>query len=69
MGGKKKAMNSTTRDLNNESEREDDSVHMCFMVQGDDPFEVNSESDLTEDDKLLYDDLVKYCKNYLKNMI
>ena len=31
------------------------------MVQGDDSLEVNSESDLNEDDKLSYDDLSMCC--------
>jgi len=58
--GKKKAIKATTWDLG--SEFEDDFAHMCFMVQGDDPLEINSEFDFDEDDKLSYDDLTMCCE-------
>ena len=35
---------------------------MCYMVQGDDPLEVNSESELDEHDNMSYDDLALLCK-------
>ena len=38
------------------------------MVQGDDPFEVNSASELDEDDEMLYDEFTLFCQNFLKNM-
>ena len=53
------AMKATTWDSDSESKREEDSTHICFMVQGDDSLEVNSESDFDEDDKLSYDDLAE----------
>ena len=53
-------MKVTTWD--SDSESEDDSMHMFFMVQGDDPLKVNSESDFDEDDKLSYDDLAICCE-------
>ena len=31
-------------DSDSESDDEVDSAHICFMVQGDDPLEINSES-------------------------
>ena len=51
------------------SEYEDDFAHMCFTVQGDNPLEVNSESDLYIDDKLSYDNLTMCCKELFENMI
>ena len=42
--GKGKAMKASTWDLESKSKKEDDSAYMCFMVQGDDPLEVSSES-------------------------
>ena len=40
--------------------------NMCYMVQGDAPLEVNSESELDEDDNIPYDDLALLCKMLLK---
>jgi len=45
-----KAMKITTWDTDSGSESEDDSAHMCFVVQGDDPLDVNSKSNLDCDD-------------------
>ena len=43
-------MKITTWDTESESKSEDDSAHMCFVVQGDDPLDVNSKSNLDCDD-------------------
>ena len=53
--GEMKAMKATSWDSDSESEV--DSMHICFMVQGDDPLKVNSKFDLEENDKLSYNDL------------
>ena len=42
-----------------ESEKDDDSAHICFMVQGDDPLEVSSESHL---DNLSMDEIASFFK-------
>ena len=57
---KKKALKVTFWDSDSESEV--DSTNMCFMVQGDDPLEVNSESNLEEHEQLPYDDLALCCE-------
>ena len=36
------------------------------MVQGDNPLEVNSESELDEDVDMLYDDLASFCQQLLE---
>jgi len=46
-----------------------DASNMCYMVQGDNPLEVNFESKLDEDVDMSYDDLASFCQNYLKNMM
>jgi len=48
--GKMKAMKVTTWDSDSGSESENDFAHICFMVQRDDPIEVNSKSNLNCDD-------------------
>ena len=42
--------------------------NMCYMVQGDDPLEVNSESELDEDVDMPYDELALFVNNFLRNM-
>ena len=42
---------------------------MCYMVQGDDPLEVNFESELDENVEIPYDELTLFVNNFLKNMI
>ena len=39
---------------------------MCYMVQGDDPLEVNSDSKFDEDIDMSYDDLALLCHKLLK---
>ena len=43
-----------------------DASNMCYMVQGDDPLEVNSESELEEDIDMPYDELVFFCQKLFK---
>ena len=46
-----------------------DASNLCYMVQGDNPLEVNSESELEEDVNLSYDELALFCQQLLENMI
>ena len=39
---------------------------MCYMVQGDNPLEVNFESELDEDVDMSYDDLASFCQQLLE---
>ena len=39
------------------------------MVQGDNPLEVNFESELEEDIDMSYDELASFCQKLLENMI
>ena len=39
-----------------------DASNVCYMVQGDSPLEVNSESELYEDVDISYDELVSFCQ-------
>ena len=41
---------------------------MCYMVQEDDPLEVNSESELEEID-ILYDELASFYQKLLESII
>ena len=43
-----------------------DASNMCYMVQGDDHFEVNSESELEEDIDMHYDELASFCQKLLQ---
>ena len=56
-------MKVTTWDSDSEFERDDDSTHMCFMIQGDDHLEVNSESNLDFDD-LSMEEIVLYFEQF-----
>ena len=40
--------------------------NMCYMIQGDDPLEVNSDSELDEDVDMSYDELALFCQQLLK---
>jgi len=42
--------------------------NVCYMVQGDNPLEVNSESELEEDVDMPYDELESFISNFLKSM-
>ena len=46
-----------------------DASNLCYMVQGNNPLEVNSESELEEDIDMSYDELEPFVNNFLKNMI
>ena len=39
---------------------------MRYMVQGDDPLEVNFDSELDEDVEMPYDALASFCQKFLK---
>ena len=45
------------------SDEGSDASNMCYVVQGDDPLEVNSESDFDEDINMPYDELTSFCQN------
>jgi len=47
-----------------ESDTDDESVasNMCYMVQGNDPLEVNSESEVNEDVDMTYNELALFCQ-------
>ena len=38
-----------------------ETFNICYMVQGDNPLEVNTESELEEDDDMSYDELESFC--------
>ena len=59
-------MKASNWDSESESKKGDDSTRMCFMVQGDDPLEVHSESHL---DNLSMDEIVLFFKLFEENMI
>ena len=46
-----------------------DASNLCYMVQGDNPLEVNSESELDEELTCLMMSLFHFVNNFLKNMI
>ena len=43
-----------------------DASNMCYMVQGDDPLELNSESEVDEDIDMSYDELASFCQKLLQ---
>ena len=43
-----------------------DVSNLCYMVQGDNPLEVNSESELDEDVDMSYDELALFCQQILE---
>ena len=43
-----------------------DASNICYMVQGDNPLEVNSESELDEDVDMSYDELASFCQQLLE---
>ena len=55
--------------MGNDSDDGSEASNLCYMVQGDNPLEVNSESELEEDIDMSYDDLHLFVKSFLKNMI
>ena len=50
-----------------ESDSDDGSAtsNICYMVQRDDPLEINSDSELDDND-MPYDDLASFCQKLLK---
>ena len=59
----------TPHDKESDSDQGSDTFNMCYMVQGDDPLEVNSDSEPDEDIEMSYDEPPCFVKNFLKNMI
>ena len=43
-----------------------DASNMCFMVQGNDPLEINFESELEEDIDMPYEELATFCQKLLQ---
>jgi len=43
-----------------------DASNLCYMVQGDNPLEVNSESELEEDVDMSYNELASFCQQLLE---
>ena len=54
--------------MGSDSDDGSDASNICYMVQGDNPLEVNSESELEEDIDMSYDELESFV-NFLKNVI
>jgi len=55
----------TPHDKESDLDEESDTSNMCYMVQGH-PLEINSESELNEDDNIPYDDLA-LCRLFKKS--
>jgi len=51
--------------MGSDSDDGSDASNICYMVQGDDPLEVNSESELEEDIDMPYDELASFCQKLL----
>jgi len=47
-------------DKERDSDEGSDTSNMCYMIQGDDPLEINSDSEIDEDDKMSYDELALF---------
>ena len=45
-----------------DSDVESEASNVCYMVQGDRPLEVNTESELDEDVEMSYDELASFCQ-------
>ena len=54
----------TPNEKESDSNDRSDASNMCYMVQGDDPLEINSNSELEE--QMPYDDLTLLCKMLIK---
>ena len=52
--------------MERDSDQRSNTSDMCYMVQRDDPLEVNSESELDEDDTMSYDDLTMFYQKLLE---
>ena len=52
--------------IGNDSDDEGAISSMCYMVQGNDPLEVNFDSELDEDDEMPCDELALFCQKLLK---
>ena len=52
--------------MGSDSDDESDASNMYYMVQGDDPLEVNFESELEQDIDMPYDELASFCQKLLK---
>ena len=49
-----------------DSDDASDASNICYMVQGDNPLEVNSESELEEDVDMSYNELASFCQKLLE---
>ena len=47
--------------MGSDSDVGSDASNTCYMVQGDDPLEINSDSELDDDVDMLYDELAMFC--------
>ena len=52
--------------MGSDSDDRSDTSNICYMVQGDDPLEVNSESEVKEDFDMSYDELASFCQKLLE---
>ena len=43
-----------------------DASNVCYMVQGDNPLEVTTESEVDEDVDMSYDELTSFCQQLLE---
>ena len=56
-------------DKESDSDNRSDAFNMCYMFQGEDPLEVNSDSELDEDVDMPYDELALFCQQLLVGSI
>jgi len=59
----------TSNEKESNSEDRSDAFNMCYIVQGDDPLEVNFESELDEDVDMPYDELALFCQQLLEKYV
>ena len=52
--------------MGSDSDVGSEASNVCYMVQGDNPLEVNSQSELEEDVDISYDELESFCQQLLK---
>ena len=52
--------------MGSDSDDGSDASNMCYIVQGNNPLELNSESEIDEDVDMSYDDLASFCQQLLE---
>ena len=52
--------------MRSDSDDGSDASNICYIVQGDDPLELNSEFELEEDIDMPYDELASFCQKLLE---